>query len=131
MRSPSAGYPDVEPILQGSAVTGKNFGTGAPFDVGRVSDFDVALAKPSQTANRAVATKPFATEIVGGCGLNLVDISSFLDCRCLFPIVNGACIFCVNKAFYERGNDETSYFTGSSGAGFGFCLHGASGAFKY
>ncbi|PKO26840.1 MAG: hypothetical protein CVU36_22545 [Betaproteobacteria bacterium HGW-Betaproteobacteria-9] len=43
----SAGYPDVEPILQGSAVTGKSFGTGAPFDVGRVSDFDVALASPS------------------------------------------------------------------------------------
>ncbi|WP_426305713.1 hypothetical protein ACN9MJ_24920 [Acidovorax facilis] len=43
----SAGYPDVEPILQGSAVTGQSFRTGAPFDVGRVSDFDVALASPS------------------------------------------------------------------------------------
>jgi hypothetical protein len=41
------GYADVEPILQGSAVTGKSFRTGEPFDVGRVSDFDVALAGDS------------------------------------------------------------------------------------
>lgn len=39
-----AGYADAEPLLQGSAVTGKSFRTGQPFDVGRVSDFDVALA---------------------------------------------------------------------------------------
>jgi hypothetical protein len=43
----AAGYPDAEPILQGSAVTGKSFSPGEPFDVGRVSDFDVALADPS------------------------------------------------------------------------------------
>jgi RHS repeat-associated protein len=42
-----AGYNDVEPILQGSSVTGKSFSTGQPFDVGRVSDFDVALASPT------------------------------------------------------------------------------------
>jgi hypothetical protein len=42
-----AGYSDVEPILQGSAVTGKSFKTGQPFDVGRVSDFDVGLASPT------------------------------------------------------------------------------------
>lgn len=41
-----AGYGDVEPILQGSAVTGKSFRTGQEFDVGRVSDFDIALASP-------------------------------------------------------------------------------------
>ncbi len=39
-----AGYADAEPLLQGSAVTGRSFKTGKPFDVGRVSDFDVALA---------------------------------------------------------------------------------------
>jgi filamentous hemagglutinin len=39
-----AGYENAEPLLQGSAVTGKSFKTGQPFDVGRVSDFDVALA---------------------------------------------------------------------------------------
>ncbi|TKC79203.1 hypothetical protein FAZ69_30545 [Trinickia terrae] len=43
----SAGYRDVEPILQGSAVTGKNFKTGQSFDVGRDSDFDIGLASPS------------------------------------------------------------------------------------
>ncbi|PBQ17294.1 hypothetical protein CCL08_14375 [Pseudomonas congelans] len=41
-----AGYENVEPILQGSAVTGKSFKSGEAFDVGRVSDFDVALASP-------------------------------------------------------------------------------------
>ena len=45
-----AGYVDVEPILQGSAVTGKSFRTGQPFDAGRVSDFDVGLASPSLMA---------------------------------------------------------------------------------
>ncbi|SEK72732.1 filamentous hemagglutinin [Atopomonas hussainii] len=39
-----AGYGNVEPILQGSAVTGKSFKTGEAFDAGRVSDFDIALA---------------------------------------------------------------------------------------
>ncbi|MFT3776702.1 MAG: LysM peptidoglycan-binding domain-containing protein [Ottowia sp.] len=42
-----AGYSGVNPILQGSAVTGRSFSTGAAFDVGRISDFDVALASPS------------------------------------------------------------------------------------
>ena len=41
-----AGYGNVEPILQGSAVTGKSFKTGQEFDIGRVSDFDIALASP-------------------------------------------------------------------------------------
>jgi hypothetical protein len=41
------GHSDAVPILQGSAVTGKSFRTGTPFDVGRVSDFDIALASPS------------------------------------------------------------------------------------
>uniref|UniRef100_A0A0N5A100 DUF637 domain-containing protein n=1 Tax=Parastrongyloides trichosuri TaxID=131310 RepID=A0A0N5A100_PARTI len=41
-----AGYGNVEPILQGSAVTGKSYRTGQAFDVGRTSDFDIALASP-------------------------------------------------------------------------------------
>lgn len=41
-----AGYGSVEPILQGSAVTGKSYRTGQAFDVGRTSDFDIALASP-------------------------------------------------------------------------------------
>lgn len=39
-----AGYRDVQPIIQGSSVTGESFRTGAPFDVMRRSDLDVALA---------------------------------------------------------------------------------------
>jgi YD repeat-containing protein len=50
-----AGYSDVEPLLQGSAVTGKSFRTGQAFDVGRVSDFDVALASQSML-DRAAET---------------------------------------------------------------------------
>lgn len=42
-----AGYSDVQPILQGSAVTGHSYRTGASFDSGRISDFDVALASPT------------------------------------------------------------------------------------
>jgi hypothetical protein len=41
------GYADTQGILQGSAVTGTSFRTGIPFDVGRVSDFDVALSGKS------------------------------------------------------------------------------------
>ena len=41
-----AGYHDVTAILQGSSVTGQSFRTGAAFDVGRESDFDIALASP-------------------------------------------------------------------------------------
>ena len=41
-----AGYGNVEPILQGSAVTGKSYRTGQAFDVGRIGDFDIALASP-------------------------------------------------------------------------------------
>jgi RHS repeat-associated protein len=42
----NSGYEDVQAIFQGSSVTGEKFTTGAPFDVGRVSDFDIALASP-------------------------------------------------------------------------------------
>lgn len=39
-----AGCGNVEPTLQGSAVTGKSYRAGRAFDVGRTSDFDIALA---------------------------------------------------------------------------------------
>ncbi len=38
-----AGYPDTRAAVQGSAVTGHSFRTGADFDAGRTSDYDVAL----------------------------------------------------------------------------------------
>lgn len=33
-------------FFRGSSVTGVKYTTGAPFDVGRVSDFDIALTSP-------------------------------------------------------------------------------------
>jgi Domain of unknown function (DUF4157) len=42
-----AGFDDVSALFQGSSVTGRSFRTGAPFDVGRPSDFDIALASPT------------------------------------------------------------------------------------
>lgn len=41
-----AGFPDVRVIFQGSSVTGVKFTTGVPFDVGRRSDVDLAVADP-------------------------------------------------------------------------------------
>jgi len=42
-----AGYGSGSPILmQGSSVSGRSYSTGALFDVGRVSDFDVAIVNP-------------------------------------------------------------------------------------
>jgi RHS repeat-associated protein len=38
-----AGYADAQAAFQGSSVTGTSFRTGLPFDVGRVSDYDVAI----------------------------------------------------------------------------------------
>ena len=43
----AAGYDDVVPVFQGSSVTGVKYTTGAPFDMNRVSDFDIALASPA------------------------------------------------------------------------------------
>jgi WXG100 family type VII secretion target len=43
----AAGYRDVVPVFQGSSVTGVKYRTGVLFDVGRTSDFDIALASPS------------------------------------------------------------------------------------
>jgi RHS repeat-associated protein len=45
-----AGFTDVTVAFQGSSVTGVSHKTGQPFDVGRMSDFDIALASPSLLA---------------------------------------------------------------------------------
>lgn len=44
-------YPDLEMGFQGSSVTGRSADTGAPFDEGRVSDYDIAISGDS--VNRA------------------------------------------------------------------------------
>jgi len=41
------GVKDSKLFILGSSVTGKSFKTGLPFDVGRVSDWDLAIASPS------------------------------------------------------------------------------------
>jgi RHS repeat-associated protein len=45
-----AGYGDAKAAIQGSAATGVSFRTGERFDVGRLSDFDVAIASPTAMA---------------------------------------------------------------------------------
>jgi hypothetical protein len=42
-----AGLNDATAVFQGSSVTGSSFSTGVPFDVGRVGDFDIAIASRS------------------------------------------------------------------------------------
>ena len=42
-----AGYADAVPVLQGSAVSGVKYTTGEPFDIGRRSDFDIAVVDPA------------------------------------------------------------------------------------
>jgi hypothetical protein len=51
----SLGMGDVQGIFQGSAVTGVGYRSGLPFDVGRTSDFDIALAGKSLLDNAAAA----------------------------------------------------------------------------
>jgi RHS repeat-associated protein len=43
----SAGYGDATITLRGSAVTGRSYRTGQPFDYGRLSDLDVGIASKS------------------------------------------------------------------------------------
>ena len=43
----NAGYNDAGATFQGSSVTGKSFRTGEAFDVGRTSDFDIAISGES------------------------------------------------------------------------------------
>ena len=46
-------YPDLDMGFQGSSVTGRSAETGAPFDEGRVSDYDIAIS--GESVNRAAA----------------------------------------------------------------------------
>jgi hypothetical protein len=43
----AAGHRDAEPFIRGSAVTGFSYRTGEAFDVGRTSDYDLALVSPT------------------------------------------------------------------------------------
>ena len=43
----AANHRDAEPYIRGSAVTGYNYLSGEPFDVGRRSDYDLAIVSPT------------------------------------------------------------------------------------
>jgi hypothetical protein len=89
-----AGFDNVQSLFQGSSVTGNSFRTGQPFDVGRVSDFDIALVSPQmlQKANqlgiplrsqgvRTAPLKPIHLEKLG-----LTDIASQLSKQAGRPV---------------------------------------------
>ncbi len=54
----AAGFPDVRVIFTGSSVTGIKFTTAVPFDVGRLSDYDLALGDPTLFAAAEKAGVP-------------------------------------------------------------------------
>ena len=74
-----SGYRDVRALFQGSAVTGRSFRTGKAFDVGRISDFDIALVSPTlferakalgvQIRGRGIRTAPLADRDLARLGL--------------------------------------------------------------
>ena len=53
----AAGYPEARGAVQGSAATGRSFVGGEPFDLGRVSDLDVAIAGDRMLADAAERIK--------------------------------------------------------------------------
>ncbi len=86
----AAGYSDVVPVFQGSSVTGVKYTNGKPFDVGRVSDFDIALASPTlferakalgvEVRGRGTRTAPVKDEEVLRA-LGLLDLRRHLSER--------------------------------------------------
>jgi filamentous hemagglutinin len=89
-----AGYADAQGILQGSAVTGTSFRTGAAFDVGRVSDFDVALSGDSlfQAAQdagvglRSAGTRTGPLSEVALQKMGIFDLSTQLSAQAGRPV---------------------------------------------
>jgi hypothetical protein len=74
-----AGYHDVDIAVSGSSVTGVSWRTGEPFDIGRVSDLDVALGSDDlfeaareagvKTWSRDTRTPPLETKQLRRLGL--------------------------------------------------------------
>jgi uncharacterized protein YukE len=82
-----AGYGEAVPVFQGSAVTGMKYTTGEPFDLGRRSDFDIALADADlyqrakstgvHLRSRPPRTAPLTAKQLGSLGLkDLADLLS-------------------------------------------------------
>ncbi len=53
-----AGYENATAAFGGSSVTGFKYTTGAPFDVGRISDFDIAIISPEMVDDAAAIGVP-------------------------------------------------------------------------
>ncbi|MGZ4602454.1 MAG: WXG100 family type VII secretion target [Kineosporiaceae bacterium] len=80
-----AGYRDAVPVFQGSAVTGVKYLTGEPFDVGRRSDFDIAIVDPKlfedarslgvKTRSGPARTAPLTTAFLRALGLQAMQDS--------------------------------------------------------
>ncbi len=85
----SAGYSDAKAVIQGSSVTGRSFRTGEAFDLGRLSDLDVAIASPTALArakalgiglrSRGTRTGPLELDQLGTLGLS--DLARALSTR--------------------------------------------------
>jgi hypothetical protein len=102
-----AGYGEVQPILQGSAVTGKSFRTGEPFDRGRVSDFDIGLASQRmlQKANGlGIALRSNGTR-TGPLGAHELAI---LGLTCLAKEMKSSCGRPVNFMIYDSTENALS-----------------------
>jgi RHS repeat-associated protein len=79
-----AGYSDAVAAFQGSSVTGVKHTTGQPFDVERVSDFDIALASPTLLARAkelgielrsgGVRTRPLTADDLESLGLSKLAV---------------------------------------------------------
>ncbi|WP_433363227.1 hypothetical protein ACQPZX_31735 [Actinoplanes sp. CA-142083] len=67
-------YPDLDMGFQGSAVTGRSADDGAPFDEGRVSDYDIAITGDSVNAAARDGGVPFRGDGVSTGPLDEADL---------------------------------------------------------
>ena len=101
----AAGYSDVQPVFQGSAVTGFRYSTGEAFDVRKRSDFDIALADPElldrarylgiELRSRGTRTEPLTREHLRALGLEglvrrLSDLAGRKVSLMIYGSVDGA-----------------------------------------
>lgn len=72
----------TQPLMQGSAVTGRSYRTGQPFDQNRRSDFDVALAGAALfNQARALGLKVKDSTRIGPLTDEYLDALGLLDVR--------------------------------------------------
>jgi hypothetical protein len=84
-------YPDLEMGFQGSSVTGRSAETGAPFDEGRVSDYDIAISGDSinraarengvQFRGDGVSTGPLSERDLDRLGLDRIVEDASVETR--------------------------------------------------